>query len=407
MNGNIKVYLKKHIVLVALILLITASSSYAQQYGWVALTSPTAGNLRRIYISGSDAWLNSGSNIYYSSNYPSVQFSSVYTPSNALYDMTFINKSGWAVGTSSLGARTIDGTSWTSMSLGGTSSYYCVSFPTTSLGFASGTDKRVHKTVNGGTNWTDAGVVLGFSTVNTLFFVDSNTGYVGTADPRLAKTTDGGATWIDAGDITGSINDIYFYDSTHGWAVGDNDILYYDNGIWTQLNNTTGNSLSSVFFINVNEGWIVGNGGTVLHSTNGGANWTAQTSGTTANLLDVFFTSPTNGYAVGNNGTILHYTQLTGVEEHPAQPTAFNLEQNYPNPFNPNTKIYYSLAIPAQVKLTVLNIFGQQVALLDEGFKPAGSFSVEFNGNGLSSGIYYYRLQCDDRHETRKMILIK
>jgi photosystem II stability/assembly factor-like uncharacterized protein len=396
-----------------MLLLFMASGSFAQQYGWLAINSPTTGNLRRIYISGSEAWLASGSNIYYSSNYPSVQLSSKYSPSNGLYDMTFINQSGnkygWTVGSSSLGARTTDtaGISWTQMSLGGTSSYFCVSFPTTTLGFASGSDKRLHKTVNGGVNWTDAGVVMGFSTVNTLFFVNSNTGYVGTADPRLAKTTDGGATWIDEGDISASINDIYFYDSTHGWAVGTSDILYYNKGIWTQLNNTTGKSLNSVFFINANEGWIVGDGGTILHSINGGANWTAQTSGTSSNLVDIFFTSPTNGYAVGVNGTILHYTQITGVEEHPAQPTAFNLEQNYPNPFDSETKISYSLAIPAQVQLTVCNMFGQQVALLDEGFKPAGSFSTDFTGEGLPSGIYYYRLQCGDRHETRKMTLIK
>ena len=88
-------------------------------------------------------------------------------------------------------------------------------------------------------------------------------------------------------------------------------------------------------------------------------------------------------------------------------PTHFILNQNYPNPFNPNTRISYSLAVPAQVQLTVCNMFGQQVALLDEGLEPAGNFSVDFNGDGLPSGIYYYRLQCGNRQETRQMILIK
>jgi photosystem II stability/assembly factor-like uncharacterized protein len=395
-----------------ILLLFMASGSFAQQYGWVALTSPNGSGLfSNIYVSGNEAWLLNNNAIYYSDNYPTTQFSQIYTPSSTLNAMYFRVqggfKYGWAVGNSSLGARTTNGTNWISMSLGGTSAYQCVSFPTTLLGFASGTDKRLHKTVNGGVNWTDAGVVLGFSTVNTLFFINSNTGYVGTADPRLAKTTDGGATWIDEGDISGNISDIYFHDSAHGWAVGASDILYNNNGIWTQLKNPSGNGLNSVFFINANEGWIVGNGGTILHSTNGGATWTAQTSGTTVTLRDVFFTSPTNGYAVGNNGTILHYTQITGVEEHPTQPTAFNLEQNYPNPFDSETKISYSLAIPAQVQLTVCNMFGQQVALLDKGFKPAGSFSADFTGDDLPSGIYYYRLQCGNRHETRKMTLIR
>ncbi|MEI6223010.1 MAG: T9SS type A sorting domain-containing protein, partial [bacterium] len=103
----------------------------------------------------------------------------------------------------------------------------------------------------------------------------------------------------------------------------------------------------------------------------------------------------------------LKYTLTTGIKENGQIPASFNLEQNYPNPFDSETKISYSLAIPAQVQLTVCNMFGQQVALLDEGFKPAGSFSADFKGDGLPSGIYYYRLQCGDRHETRKMTLIK
>lgn len=113
---------------------------------------------------------------------------------------------------------------------------------------------------------------------------------------------------MDEGDITGTISGIFFLDSNHGWAVGATDILYYHNGTWTQLNNTTGYPLYSVFFLTENEGWIVGDHGTILHSIDGGATWTPQTSGTTATLRGVFFTSPTNGYAVGNNGTILRYT---------------------------------------------------------------------------------------------------
>ncbi|MBM3315963.1 hypothetical protein FJY71_09065, partial [candidate division WOR-3 bacterium] len=240
-------------------------------------------------------------------------------------DMFFMNqgggKHGWAVGTNSLGARTTDttGTAWTQMLLGGTSTYTCVAFPTALLGFASGTDKKLHKTVDGGLNWFDAGVQLGFSTVNTLFFVDSGTGYTGTGDPRLAKTTDGGATWFDVGELSGSINDIFFLDSAHGWATGDEDIIYYADGEWTQQNNPVQEALNSVFFANEDEGRVVGNGGTILHSTDGGVNWTAESSGTTELLLGVFLPSPTSGYAVGNNGTILRYTRTGDVEERRTQ----------------------------------------------------------------------------------------
>ena len=167
-------------------------------------------------------------------------------------------------------------------------------------------------------------------------------------------------------------------------------------------------ALNDVFFLNVTEGWAVGNSGVILHTTNRGAIWTIEGAGLTTNMLrSVQFTSSTNGYLLGNNKTLLKYTLTTGTKENGQILASFNMEQNYPNPFNSETKISYSLAIPAQVQLTVCNMFGQQVALLDEGFKPAGSFNADFTGEGLPSGIYYYRLQCGDRHETRKMTLIK
>jgi hypothetical protein len=198
-----------------------------------------------------------------------------------------------------------------------------------------------------------------------------------------------------------------------GWAVGSPGIIVNttDGGLnWNYQSNPdiSKRDLNDVFYLNASEGWTVGTDGIILHTTNGGALWKIEGAGITTNMLRaVQFTSSTNGYILGNNKTLLKYTLTTGIKENGQIPASFNLEQNYPNPFDSETKISYSLAIPAQVQLTVCNMFGQQVALLDEGFKPAGSFSTDFTGDDLSPGIYYYRLQCGDRHETRKMTLIK
>jgi photosystem II stability/assembly factor-like uncharacterized protein len=397
-----------------ILLIFMASGSFAQQYGWVPLPWINDTDvIKRIYQSGDEAWLLTHDKLYYSANYPSVQFTQLYYNSDfKLYDMTLINqgtvKYGWLVGSDSRGARTTDTSAlvWTDMYIGG-DTQVSVSFPDKTTGYVTGTDKSLYKTIDGGANWTEIYSGLSVSSVDALFFVNTLIGYCGGASPSFKKTTDGGLTWTNVGGVTGSMFDISFYDSNHGYAVGVSDIFYYHGSSWVRVANSSGSVLYTVFFVSPTQGWAAGLNGTIIHSTDGGAIWTAQASGTTVTLRDVFFTSPTNGYAVGNKGTILHYTQITGVEEHPAQPTTFNMEQNYPNPFNSETKISYSLAIPAQVQLTVCNMFGQQVALLDEGFKPAGSFSADFNGEGLPSGIYYYRLQCGDRHETRKMTLIK
>ena len=402
-----------------ILLIFMASGSFAQQYGWVALDPPeNVRAIHRIYLEGNKAWLVADSSIFYSPNYPAVQFTRIYsTPANwgppKLYDIVFRNENGkrygWAVGSDSFGARSIDDSAlvWVGDYIGGETNHL-VSFANKSIGYFSGTDKSLYKTTDGGANWTEIYSGLSVSSVNALFFLDTLVGYLGSSSPSFRKTTDGGLTWFNAASITGSMMDIYFLDESHGWAVGASDIMIYRNATWNRVINTPlGTAMYSIFFVDQNNGWRVGLEGKIFHSNDGGFTWNEETSGTTKTLHDVYFTSPTNGFAVGFDSTILHYTQITGVEEHPAQPTAFNLEQNFPNPFDSETKISYSLAIPAQVQLTVCNMFGQQVALLDEGFKPAGSFSADFSGDGLPSGIYYYRLQCGDRHETRKMTLIK
>jgi hypothetical protein len=88
-------------------------------------------------------------------------------------------------------------------------------------------------------------------------------------------------------------------------------------------------------------------------------------------------------------------------------PNKFSLEQNYPNPFNPATKIQYALAEAGKVKLAVYNILGQQVAVLVDEFKNAGTHKIDFNAQNLTSGVYIYRLETNNKVFSRKMTLLK
>jgi hypothetical protein len=94
-------------------------------------------------------------------------------------------------------------------------------------------------------------------------------------------------------------------------------------------------------------------------------------------------------------------------DEMPNLPQHFVLAQNYPNPFNPTTTISYSLLAVSNVRLTVNDLLGREVAVLANEKKAAGSYSVQFNGSGLSSGVYICKLTAGSFIQTRRMILLK
>lgn len=85
----------------------------------------------------------------------------------------------------------------------------------------------------------------------------------------------------------------------------------------------------------------------------------------------------------------------------------FSLSQNYPNPFNPTTVIKYSLAKPEFVTIKIFDILGRELMSLENTFKDAGEYEVNFNGSGLASGMYFYQINAQDYINTKKMLLVK
>ena len=89
------------------------------------------------------------------------------------------------------------------------------------------------------------------------------------------------------------------------------------------------------------------------------------------------------------------------------KPVVFNLAQNYPNPFNPSTTIEYSIPKASNVTIAVFNILGEKVADLVNEEKSSGNYKVQFNGNGLASGIYIYKLTAGNFTQIKKLTLLK
>jgi len=118
-----------------------------------------------------------------------------------------------------------------------------------------------------------------------------------------------------------------------------------------------------------------------------------------------------------NNKILKHIFEITDVEENSTINYNFSLEQNYPNPFNPNTTIKYSIPTFQSpllrgvdgvfVTLKVYDFLGREVATLVNKEQNPGNYQVNFDGNALSSGIYFYELKIENFSESRKMLLIK
>jgi hypothetical protein len=99
----------------------------------------------------------------------------------------------------------------------------------------------------------------------------------------------------------------------------------------------------------------------------------------------------------------------TNVHSEPsASPKVFNLSQNYPNPFNPTTIINYELQNSGFVTLKIYNVLGKEVAtLVDAEMEVEGTHSVLFNASGLSSGIYFYRLEAGSNTQVKHLVFMK
>jgi len=112
---------------------------------------------------------------------------------------------------------------------------------------------------------------------------------------------------------------------------------------------------------------------------------------------------------------MLFVLPVTGVDDGgdpPNAPDKFALFQNQPNPFNPETEISYYLPEGCEVKLTIYNILGRRIRTLFDGYQNVGTNTIIWDGkddqgNQVSSGIYFYRLQAGEFNQTRKMNLLK
>jgi photosystem II stability/assembly factor-like uncharacterized protein len=289
-------------------------------------------------------------------------------------------------------------------------------------GFTSG---GIFRTTDGGTSWGAIYPPVG----GFPFFVNSTTGWIiaagasGLTSDSISRTTNGGLTWTTPWGTNAqvSLNSIHFSDVSNGWVVGRNGvILRTTNGgtSWSYITNAGINSTyncKAVFAYDANRVWIGtkadgSNIASVLHTTNGGASWSSQATPLEYSIFSIDFYDAQNGGLTADYGGICHTTTggIASVENEGGQtPIAFQLGQNFPNPFNPSSSIRYALPRTSFVTLNVYNTLGQQVSQLVNEQQQVGYHDVVFRGDGLASGVYFYRIQAGDFVASKKLLLLK
>lgn len=328
--------------------------------------------------------------------------------------------------------KTTDGgVNWTrTFYQGGNGFINAVAFTTPLNGFAMGDPVggrwTLLKTTNGGANWDSTGMYLpslsGEVGLDRSLFYEGSKIWFGSQSGKIYSSTNNGLNWITTQTVMSGVQAIFFNDAASGkglavsnWSHNEFTMIKTSNSInWSAIDLIKNERIPSVSgLIGTSNYWFI-YPTSILKSSNYGLNWDLVFNNTLSSLHDICVsrsgTLPRSVYACRHNGSIVKgNTDISsGINLISNNiPERFELKQNYPNPFNPTTKIIFNLRNSGNISLKVYNQSGQLIIELLNEFKTAGSYSVDFNGKDLPSGVYYYKMESEINIETNKMILIK
>ena len=319
-----------------------------------------------------------------------------------------------------------------------------VSFPDDLHGWTGGgsispaVEGWVHRTTDGGTTWSGRILSTPYP-IRVVYFFDGQMGFAqgGEVNSSLGgiwETTDGGENWTEAittGMEMGSIDwQRVSDDSIDVWSVGYSSAGGYHSDVYKKriAYSVIPVELTS-FTAEIQNGFVQLNWETSTETNNKGFEIERCSKGEESNSQwqNIGFsggfgtTTEKHSYTFTDKNTtagryIYRLKQIdfdgsssysNETEINVDNPVKYNLSQNYPNPFNPSTTIQYSVPKAGNVKLTVYNSIGQEIAVLVNREVKAGSYEVNFDASRLASGIYMYKLETSGYNDVRKMMLIK
>lgn len=350
--------------------------------------------------------------------------------SNELRQFKFYNEQVGLLSNSQgqLYKTTNGGINWINVAPSLATSYYLFNFFSENEFITVSDDDSLYRTTNGALSWSSFSIeALPSSYYVASISKDGNNLYGIIYSPpynasSLIKSTNHGQNWISTGFpgfggyVFQSLAVVNGHIIIGGWKLSPNPAIFLWSGNENNVqfyNNYPGGNGECNWIKMFNNGYgystLISQGSSytsLVKTTNYGQNWDGDTSITSFGYWNL-----TNSkiFALDTySGSLLIKSQSVGVTLLNSEiPNSFELFQNYPNPFNPSTKIKFSINKNEFIQLKVFDLSGKEVkSLLGEELKP-GTYNLEFNGESLSSGIYYYRMYSNSFSDTKKMVLLK
>lgn len=271
---------------------------------------------------------------------------------------------------------------------------------------------------NGGETWTPLGG-HGFYSMTDIDIDLGGQGLVLTGNAGVRASGDYGDTWQNlTGDLAGS----WVHCAQGVYAGGDvippvslvvglDAGLYFSEvpGQWTQLLDAPIRRAERIPV----PAWLAPDrmavctwDARVLVSQGFGAGWLDETGDLPGEPIDVAFSPFDNGlYVLTNEGGLWRHAHV--VTAAPAAPAAATVLRAHPNPFNPRTTLRFTLPAAGRARLSVFDVSGRELATLFDAARPAGEQSVDWNAEGLPSGVYLAKLSQGARESATRLVLLR
>ena len=285
-------------------------------------------------------------------------------------------------------------------------------FPVTAIAIAgsnifAATGRTIYHSTNNGANWTQTPVDF----YVYAFAINGNNIFAGVESIGVFRSTNNGASWAPT-----SFNnrDVFSIKISGAYIFAGSETGIYlstNNGLnWSQTGLDIRRYVTSLAINSVNI--FAGTETGVYLSKDNGSTWVQKNHELSGFILDGPLLTISNNFIFASNKNSSSWKRLLSEIINIKQlsqtiPEGYELHQNYPNPFNPSTKINFSIPQKSFVTLKIYNLQGKEISVLLNQELTSGPYEYTFNGESLSSGTYFYRLESENFSETKSMVLVK